>query len=345
VDTLYNLAVVSSDCYNGMPTSYTPPAGRNLPDPVHNITAILNEIPKPDVVIVNFPTNNYDWLSNTEILQCLQTIKDSANAQNVRCYITTTQPRNNFSPTEQQKLKDLQTLILIQFGQWAIDFWTDVVSPDSYLINPVYSLGDGIHLNPAGQTLLEQRVINANIFGSVILAVHLTGFNAIKKDETALLNWTCTDEADNLFTIEKSVDDRYFTSIGNIPEDKNTRYSFTDNKPAAGANYYRICITGSNGQKEYSSIQEIDFTTDGLSVSSISPSVSSNSISFTISTDQRKKTTVSISNIEGKKVSGDEFLIDDKLSIKKDISDLPAGIYFITISTQNEAIQRKFIKQ
>src|SRR6201996_4520386 len=96
LDTVYNLAVVSADCYNGMPSSYVPPTGRNLPDPVHNITAILNQVPKPDVIVVNYPTNSYDWLPNAEVIQCLQTIKDSANAQNVRCYITTTQPRNNY---------------------------------------------------------------------------------------------------------------------------------------------------------------------------------------------------------------------------------------------------------
>src|SRR4030095_1980287 len=50
IDTLYNIAVSSTDCYTGMPTGYVPPAGRNLPDPLHNITKALSFIPKPDVI-------------------------------------------------------------------------------------------------------------------------------------------------------------------------------------------------------------------------------------------------------------------------------------------------------
>ncbi|MDQ6890251.1 MAG: hypothetical protein M3Z56_08260, partial [Bacteroidota bacterium] len=103
IDTLFNIAQVSTDPYTGMPSSYVPPAGRNLPDSRYNITNAVNLIPKPDVIIVNYPSNNFDWQTTQEILFCLQTIKDSANAAGIQCYITTTQPRNTFSPAERQK--------------------------------------------------------------------------------------------------------------------------------------------------------------------------------------------------------------------------------------------------
>ncbi|HSN61978.1 MAG TPA: hypothetical protein VLR49_13655, partial [Ferruginibacter sp.] len=128
IDTIFNLGQSSTDCFEGMPSSYVPPAGfgYRLPNPAINITKAVNLIPKPDVIIVNYPSNNYDWISNDQILTCLQIIKDSANAKNIVCYITTTQPRDGFSPTERIKLKTLRDLILTQFGEWAIDFFTDL---------------------------------------------------------------------------------------------------------------------------------------------------------------------------------------------------------------------------
>ena len=139
IDTLFNIAQSSTDCFTGMPSSYVPPAGYNSPDPNINITRAVNLLPKPDVIIVNYPSNNYDWIPNDQIISCLQTIKDSANANNIQCYITTTQPRDNFSLAERQKLLDLKELIINTFGVWAINFWTDVVEDSTLDIRPEYS--------------------------------------------------------------------------------------------------------------------------------------------------------------------------------------------------------------
>src|SRR4051812_45930718 len=127
VDTVYNFSQASTDCYTGMPTGFPVPPGRNAPNPNLNITKVLACVPRPDVVIVNYPTNSYDWLSIGEVLNCLRTIKNAANAQGVACFITTTQPRSSFSFAERQKLAMLRDSIMMEFGLYAIDFWTDVV--------------------------------------------------------------------------------------------------------------------------------------------------------------------------------------------------------------------------
>src|SRR6476620_1789705 len=54
IDTLYNLAVSGTDPYSAMPTGYTPPPGRDLPDVNRNITKAVNLNPKPNIIIVNF---------------------------------------------------------------------------------------------------------------------------------------------------------------------------------------------------------------------------------------------------------------------------------------------------
>jgi len=164
IDTLYNIAVPGGDPYVGMPSSYVPPVGRDKPDARFNITKAINFVPRPDVIIVNFPSNHYDWLTPAEIIHCLKVIKDSAVANNIKCYITTPQPRDSFSPVERQKLKDLKLLIESTFSEWSLDFWTDLVLGSNLKIKPEYAFGDGVHLNPAGHTVLVNKVIQKNIF-------------------------------------------------------------------------------------------------------------------------------------------------------------------------------------
>jgi hypothetical protein len=162
---LHNLAVGGRNCYHGMPSSYTPPPLRDFPQTLENITKALSF--SPNVVLVNYPTNNYHFYSIAEIMDCLQAMKDSANALGKICYITTSQPRQDGSfpdlPTR-TLLKVIRDSIMNRFGNYAIDFWTGIALPD-YTINPVYSFGDNIHLNDAGHRELFKRVRNKDVFG------------------------------------------------------------------------------------------------------------------------------------------------------------------------------------
>lgn len=164
IDTIYNIAQVSTDCYTGMPSGYLPPTGRSAPDPNLNITKALSFIPKPDVIIVNYPTNNYDWLSLSEVMNCFRTIYNSAKSEGVQCFITTTQPRNSFSLTERQKLQTLKDSIIYEFGMFSIDFWTDITQLSDFTIKAEYALGDNVHLNVVGHNVLYQKAVQRNIF-------------------------------------------------------------------------------------------------------------------------------------------------------------------------------------
>ena len=171
--TVYNLAVGGYNCYRGLPTSYStnPPPGfvmHDQPYPDNNVTKALTF--NPNVVLVNYPTNEYyraDWLIS-EIVDCHQKIYDSVVAAGKVCFIATPQPRQDGgiygTPESRQKLHDIRDAIIAQFGNNAIDFWTGIALPDNTM-NPIYSAGDNIHLNNAGHKELFKRVRDKNIFG------------------------------------------------------------------------------------------------------------------------------------------------------------------------------------
>lgn len=163
IDSFVNLAWSGYNVFRAMPTGYVATGNQSPVDPNVNVTAILNR--NVDVVIVNYPSNAYDVLSIGEIMMAYRTIYNTCVARGVECYITTTQPRDDFGPTYRQFLQEVRDSILTQFGDHAINFYDPLTTPGTNTIKPEYSSGDNIHINDAGHRQLFNKVVAANIFG------------------------------------------------------------------------------------------------------------------------------------------------------------------------------------
>lgn len=173
VDSTYNLGVSGKNLYNAMPTSYTPPAGRPLPDPLYNVTranTLLSTLTTPSngVVIINFPTGGYDTYTISEIMGALQLMYDSAVRLGNRAFVTTTQPRTDAgfnNSAVKKKLADIKDSIINRFGVAnTINFWDGMYNPADTTIATGYSAGDNVHFNNAGHRILFERVKAKNVF-------------------------------------------------------------------------------------------------------------------------------------------------------------------------------------
>ncbi len=350
IDTLFNIAANGTDCYTGMPSSYTPPPGRNTPGANFNITKAVNLLPKPDVIIVNYPTNNYDWLPNAEIIYCLQTIKDSANAKNIKCYITTTQPRDNFNTAERQKLKELKTLIESTFGIWAIDFWTDVVQDPPILIRTAYAFGDMVHLNPAGHTVLKNKVIEKNIFFGGVLAVAFTNFRVEKTAQTSILSWQTSHEDNNShFIAERSTNGTLFEKIMTIPGHTNSsqvnNYRAIDESPAGGINYYRIAAISQAGEKQYSGILKINHARASPLFSFSRPALTSDYVSVVLEKTRQGYVDLVITDVHGRQLWAERIRVDRQHTHHIPVSNLSAGTYILSAGADGQKQAGKFIRE
>jgi hypothetical protein len=173
-----NRAVAGFNVYKSMPLTYRPPAGRDLPTPYYTITDALAA--NPDVILVNYPSNNYEIYSVAEVMFCLRTIKEQANKAGKPLYVTTAQPRTSFDAAGREKLRILKDSILHQFGAAAVDFYTGIADPQSLAIATPYQVpGDPIHLNDEAHNVLFQRLLAKNIFAARQSPVANAG-----KDET-----------------------------------------------------------------------------------------------------------------------------------------------------------------
>jgi lysophospholipase L1-like esterase len=253
-------AVGGYNCYRGMPSSYIPPYSEpsRQPDPAHNITAALAI--NPDVVLVNYPTNDYDVLRIDSIMYCLRTIRDSANKKGVPCFVTSTQPRTAFNAAGRAKLKELHDSIMQEMGFFAVDFWTGIADPADYSILPAYSQGDGIHLNDAGHDILFQRVLAKATFNVTLPATFLQ-FNTTSKNNSNIISWiTAREKEVDLYEIERSADGRSFSTIARVSANNGqgtNQYQYTDLQPLSTVNYYRIIIVDKDGKKKASPVMTV----------------------------------------------------------------------------------------
>jgi alpha-tubulin suppressor-like RCC1 family protein len=168
IDSMYNFAVGGLYIYEGMPTGYTPPAGRPTPAVGRNTTALITRSPKPKVALVGFPSNGYDTYSFYEIMNCYQTIYDDLTTNGIETFITGTQPRPQFPDSIQQKLLVLNDSLALRFGSHYIDFFKPLVNYGTNDMLSELSYGDGIHVNNLGHRYLFGSVIAKNIFSNFI---------------------------------------------------------------------------------------------------------------------------------------------------------------------------------
>ena len=255
IDTIYNIALGGQTTYDGMPSGFMPPTGRPAPDTATNITRALSF--NPDVVLVNFPSNDAaaDY-TLTETMANLRTIYESLIAAGKIAYITTSEPRTSLSTSQKELLKTMRDSVEAEFGTFSLDFYDAIVGPDSLDINPIYNF-DGTHVTNAGHRQLFEVVKNTNILSSFPLALTLLQFTAVPEAFKVRLRWTLTDPSGQTTVIvQRSMDGRNFEDLARETSDRPRRIdssSWTDDQPLTGKSYYRLeygeiricCIPGS----------------------------------------------------------------------------------------------------
>ncbi len=95
--------------------------------------------------------------------------------------------------------------------------------------------------------------------------VKLNYFTAQSGKSSNLINWASASETGfDKFYIQKSTDAKVFENIGIIESKGSGSYSFEDNNPILGQNYYRLKMQDLDGSLEFSKIVSVNFITETL---------------------------------------------------------------------------------
>jgi hypothetical protein len=203
---------------------------------------------------------------------------------------------------------------------------------------------------PAGWTVNYTATGVMLSFGA--LPVEMTDFTArlVENPQPAvLLEWATATELNNKgFFIEHSMDGLHWSALGFVPGNGTTTdphdYSFQDEKPLPGTNYYRLRQIDFDGREEFSKVVSVHFQdSEGFGNLTLFPNpVTGGALTLLVPEDLEAEITVRLFNASGQLVrsvtpgTGMQTL---------DMSDLPAGTYALQVWSGAKHFFEKIVVQ
>ena len=185
---------------------------------------------------------------------------------------------------------------------------------------------------------------------NVILPVELLRFTAkLTATGDVMTEWATATEKDNdYFIVERSADGIHFESIGRVKGAGNSNellsYSFLDENPFSGANYYRLVQVDFDGKSSTSQVIHVEIAS--LLQLAISPNPSSGVFTLTNQFAEAETLEISIVDAVGKELMSFTEQVSAGLFQKTiDISHFSDGMYVLLVKTKTESASLKLIKK
>lgn len=220
------------------------PYGSPLADYHRNIDATLtmdnvftDDTPRGDqIVIISLPSNDIDYNTNEQFITNLRTIFNRCKERGVHCFITQTQPRDNYNDQQKLDLRLCALLIQTAFPDNFVRIFDDLTD-NVATIKPQYAAGDQIHLNDSGHALIFSRILS--------------------RWDTYFI-----DRDINHYKIERSLTSNFssYTVLLDNIDPAQLRHTFQ--RPSEDLWYYRIRAVAANGTSIVSntiSLQQAEF--------------------------------------------------------------------------------------
>jgi hypothetical protein len=180
------------------------------------------------------------------------------------------------------------------------------------------------------------------------LPVKVLSFTATKEGKQSLLQWTTSQEVNsNYFAVERSNDGVNFSGIGTVTAKGNTvattNYTFTDNEPKNGTNYYRLRMVDKDGKYSYSQVRNIN---EAISfAASIYPNPVQTSLNLNFNSNNEATVQIEIVNAEGKTITSQQIQLAAGSSTQTiNTSSLSNGTYYVRCITTDGVTEMTFVK-
>jgi len=188
------------------------------------------------------------------------------------------------------------------------------------------------------------------------LPVSLTDFKGETIGSFNRLSWTTATETNNKgFELQRSADGKEFSALTFVATKANNgnstsalNYSFNDEKPIGGTNYYRLKQLDKDGKFTYSNIVILKSKITDIRFTSVYPNPATKELKMIISSPSAEKVTLIVTDITGKVLmqQNTQLVMGDNQS-RLNVQSLAAGTYFIKAVCANgcETAVHRFVKQ
>ncbi|MEO1656049.1 MAG: T9SS type A sorting domain-containing protein, partial [Bacteroidota bacterium] len=179
--------------------------------------------------------------------------------------------------------------------------------------------------------------------------IRLLSFEAFPEaPQSILLRWETLYETNNQqFEIERSADARHFEKIGSRDGGGNSNrlrtYTFRDEQPLTGFNYYRLKQIDFDGQFEYSPVLVVIWERNVFEEIQLYPNPTQESILLKLPEKPNQMGNIRLLNLQGNTIYESSYSAEDQ-ELAIDLKSIPAGIYLLEFNYLNRIIRRKLIK-
>ncbi len=175
------------------------------------------------------------------------------------------------------------------------------------------------------------------------LAIRLGNFTAANMGKVNKVEWnTLSEEHGDKFELERSADGKYFAAIHQKQANgEASHYTYIDNNPVKGMNYYRLRMTAANGNVSYSEVVNAFVKSSGFEVNAY-PNPVTDDLTVKISGMQGANASIQITDVTGKLI---ESIIMTGTTETISMSRLAKGIYLLKYSDANHTQTIRVNKQ
>lgn len=213
--------------------------------------------------------------------------------------------------------------------------------------NPTISVRDAIFIScgTSGSIVTIDATGNCNF----VLPVTLLDFYGRAEADAIGLYWSTSTELNNDFiVVERSLNGIDFVKIGQV-EGKGTtteqqNYTFIDNYPVSGTNYYRLRQVDYDGVEELHSIISVLFDRPLEFGVTISPNPARETLQVDWSLPKKQDGMLRVFDLQGQLMS-QRAIAHGSGRYNLPIRDLPAGLYVIQMEQGGKTETLRFVKQ
>jgi hypothetical protein len=208
----------------------------------------------------------------------------------------------------------------------------------AYQSSAVWATSPTSVVNPA-DNYVEETVNSKNFDGVTVSAINttlpvsLTSFTAKRQaDASVLLKWvTASEQQNSYFAVERSGDGVHYQTIGKVQASGGIygpfTYSFSDNSPLEGANYYRLKQFDLDGHEQVYGVRIVQ-NAGAVVAMALYPNPVVNTFKLVLSATPAKPLNYSIRNISG------QIIQNGIISSREqwlETSGLAAGVYVLSL--------------
>ena len=195
--------------------------------------------------------------------------------------------------------------------------------------------GAGFAHGCTNPSLYGPATVSSGVTSGVTLPVILDGFTAVlTNDHTATLNWNTQIEINfSHFTIQRSADGENWEGIGTVQAKGNsavqTDYSFTDEQPLAGTNYYRLALVNLDGTYTYSEVKVLQSA--AIARIGFFPNPAHDYVNVSLGGSIGRQVTILLTSISGRLMQERTAVTGSAVVVSFPIQNIAAGMYVLTV--------------